>query len=143
MSTQPNPEHQEEQTPPQAKEILQQINRKSVMHYLVILFAAAFCLMLLTYLMERRTNETELSLMSGYVDIIIDDKGTVEEQRNSLLTALATAEADIAHQAEAYDQMEADYEEQMETLTTQLEEAQATITQLEETLSALESPIEE
>lgn len=134
MSTQPNPEHQEENKPLEPQ-ILQQLNRKSVMHYLVILFAAAFCLMLLTYLMERRTNETELTIMSGYMDIIIDDKGTVEEQRNTLLAALATAEADISHQAQEYEEMETHYQEQIEDLIEELTDAEATIAQLEDMLA--------
>ena len=56
-----------EKSPAYTPPVTQEKRRKSVIHYVTILFAAAFVLMLMTYVMERRQNEAVVDSLTQSV----------------------------------------------------------------------------
>lgn len=73
-----------------------------VMNYLVILFAAAFLLMLLSYFMQQRTNQEAMeglkqsvSTMSSWTEVVAQNEA-LEEQVADLERQLADAQATLA-----------------------------------------------
>lgn len=117
----------------------QKLSQKSVMNYLAILFGAAFCLLLLTYMMERRTTEATMDVLSGYMDNIIDDKGNLEAHRDTLLADLEIAEAQVAALEDQLEDLQQEYESYSQTVQNQLEEAQTTIQMLEDAVVATQA----
>ena len=66
--TTPEQEPQVSEKPPAyTPPVTQEKRRKSVIHYVTILFAAAFVLMLMTYVMERRQNEAVVDSLTQSV----------------------------------------------------------------------------
>lgn len=133
-------EHPEKNSETPEKPInTQKLSQKSVMHYLAVLFGAAFCLLLLTYMMERRTTEATMDVLSGYMENIIDDKGNLEAHRDSLLTALDMAEEQVTTLEDQLEDLQLEYDRYTQTLQDQLEEAQSTIQMLEEAVAATQA----
>ncbi len=98
------PEKPPAYTPPASQEK----RRKSVIHYVTILFAAAFALMLMTYVMERRQNEAVVDSLTQSVSglresitnmestqDIYDDNVKLMEELNQLNDQLEEQQAQL------------------------------------------------
>ncbi len=101
--------------------------RKSVQNYLMVLFAAAFFLLVLTLLMEQRTNNEIVDTLSDQIVYAQSSHSDVTTQRDQLETALTDAEAEIAQ-----------LKEDNEALQRTLEAADEGITRADQLRVALE-----
>ena len=113
------PPRQPEEHPPQSQ---QHRRQRSVFQSIAILFAAAFVLLLLTYVMDRRQYE------------LIQDQN--QAQINDLLqsaTAVQSLQNLSNENAELKDQVE-DLQEQLSRLQSQLDEQSDSVSQLETAL---------
>lgn len=119
------------------------INQKSVLNYLLILFAAAFFLMALTYLMERRNAENEFNLVKTYADGFLSDLRASEDEVDTLIAALSTAETEIKHLQEDFTALQQEYLDYTADMQTQLDEANALIAALQENLDQLTTDMDD
>lgn len=91
--------------------------KNHVMTYLVILFAAAFLLMLFSYLMQQRQNAENINNLSQSVSAvqsleeIIKEKDDLEERVNGLEGQLAALEAQLADAIQTAQQAQAAQQE--------------------------------
>ena len=113
----PQPEQQEktpEKPPAYVPPATREKRQRSVVHYIAILFAAAFVLMLLTYLMDRRQNQAMNDLnqsLTGLQDSITDQSSLqdIYEDNMQLIQQVGQLEEQVKQ-----------LEEDKQSLTSQL-----------------------
>lgn len=111
----------------------------SVFTYLAILFAVAFLLLLLTYFMQHRANETAIdglktSLSSlESIDTLIEDNQSLREQ----IDVLKLRQEQLEGELEAAQSQNADLTEALSALTAERDDLLARLALLEEQLAQL------
>ena len=111
---QPNAPTVSRETPDGPGEALGKNKRSSFYVYLVVLFGAAFLMLLLAYFVQRRNNETAISELRSTMDLsreeLMEEIKGLEKEREELNAALqAAADAQIKVEEER-DTAIADYE---------------------------------
>ena len=82
--------------------------RSSVYVYLIILFGAAFLMLLLAYFVQQRNNESTISGLQNSWDLsreeLVEKNQTLEEENEALHTMIDSLSAEQAELREAYDE---------------------------------------
>ena len=117
----PAPESQGEKAPAYVPPATREKRQRSVVHYIAILFAAAFVLMLLTYLMDQRQNEAVVnSLNQSLTDLqtSLSDRSSLQdiyEDNLALIDQVDQLEDQVAQLQQERDSLSAQLSSQEKT----------------------------
>ena len=117
----PAPESKGEKTPAYVPPATREKRQRSVVHYIAILFAAAFVLMLLTYLMDQRQNEAVVnSLNQSLTDLqtSLSDRSSLQdiyEDNLALIDQVDQLEDQVAQLQQERDSLSAQLSSQEKT----------------------------
>lgn len=123
---------------PQTAAEKQKLSQKSVMNYLLVLFAAAFCLLILTLLMEQRNNDELVDQMVAQVDYAQSSHSQISDLHDALSVELDNAQAKISTLNDALATLQSEHQAYVEATTDALASAEATIAELEAMLAELQ-----
>ena len=117
----PAPESKGEKAPAYVPPATREKRQRSVVHYIAILFAAAFVLMLLTYLMDQRQNEAVVnSLNQSLTDLqtSLSDRSSLQdiyEDNLALIDQVDQLEDQVAQLQQERDSLSAQLSSQEKT----------------------------
>ena len=117
----PAPENKGEKAPAYVPPATREKRQRSVVHYIAILFAAAFVLMLLTYLMDQRQNEAVVnSLNQSLTDLqtSLSDRSSLQdiyEDNLALIDQVDQLEDQVAQLQQERDSLSAQLSSQEKT----------------------------